>query len=424
MPIHVAGYREKSWVAQGGLNEKIHGVILAAGLGKRLQPFSSQYLPKPMLPLVSDIVILETWLHKLVACGIDKISLNVSVLPQVITNYLGDGSQYLADLKFLHEKEPSGTLGGVCNMIKDKACETVVVVSGDIVSDCPPDFLRRMYELHHRMQAGATIVFVPVPWERRKDYGVALLDPITGDIEGGHVRQFFEKQPDAPSNLNNASIYMLDKALLDEVTPYLTRATHDVQEPFYDFGKHLFSALLGQLNYKKLARPRPFLGVIYPGKWFDIGKVRDYLECNSAVLRGELDFLPPLKRFAWGFLGHNTRINFAKVHITGPVAIGHNCVICDGCKLGPNVVIGDGWEIGKNCTITNSVLWKDYSYLHGNKERQESSNTRRMKDNLSMDTVLAADGIIWENLKNQAVSVQRNKLCVQDIDWEPTEKRA
>lgn len=421
MAIHVAGYREKTWGYQQGVNDKIHAVILAAGLGKRLQPFSSQYLPKPMLPLGNEIPIIETWLHKLVACGIDNITMNLSVLPQVITNYLGDGKQYWANLHFLHEKEPSGTLGGVCKMVQGKACETVIVVSGDIVTDCPPDFLRRMYELHRRTLAGATIVLVPVPWERRKDYGVALLEPIAGDIEAGYIRQFFEKQPDAPSNLNNASIYMLDKSLLDEVTPTLTAASLDVQEPFYDFGKHLFPALSGQLTYKKLATPRPLVGVVYPGKWFDIGKMRDYLECNNAVLRGELDFVPPYKRYPWGFIGHNVKINFAKVDITGPVLIGHDCVVGDGCKLGPYTVIGDGWEIGKNCTIANTVLWKDYAGLQGVPKKE--TQTRRVKDNISMDTVLAADGIIWENMKNQAVSVQKGKICPQDIDWEPGEKR-
>jgi len=66
-------------------------VILAAGLGKRLDPLTRE-MPKPMMP-VANMPILEHALQAVKAVGIQDILINLFYLPEQITSYFGDGSQ-------------------------------------------------------------------------------------------------------------------------------------------------------------------------------------------------------------------------------------------------------------------------------------------------------------------------------------------
>ena len=70
----------------------VKAVILAGGLGTRLQPYTI-FLPKPMLPL-GDKPILEhliDWTNK---NGVKSIVLCVSYLRKKIEDFFGDGNRF------------------------------------------------------------------------------------------------------------------------------------------------------------------------------------------------------------------------------------------------------------------------------------------------------------------------------------------
>src|SRR5262249_26311437 len=158
---------------------------------------------------------------------------------------------------------------------------------------------------------------VPVPWDRRKDYGTVVLDRPTSRkgllSQVGRVSDFFEKDPNSPSNLNNASIYMIERELLTALDGRRTEARLDVPEPFYDFGKHVFPALLGKLPYVSLGREFPLWAVQYDGSWFDVGQKRDYLKVNEYLLDGKIEIALPFEKLPWGYLGTNVNLDFSKV---------------------------------------------------------------------------------------------------------------
>ena len=76
--------------------------ILAGGEGRRLRPLTS-HLPKPMVPLLGK-PLLHRIVKQLRAEGIRDMALTLMYLPDVIRDFLGDGSAYDASFFYAVEK--------------------------------------------------------------------------------------------------------------------------------------------------------------------------------------------------------------------------------------------------------------------------------------------------------------------------------
>ena len=63
-----------------------HGMILAAGLGKRMQPLTLK-IPKPLLE-INNISLLERTINLLVSHGVKEISINVHYLSNQIKSFI------------------------------------------------------------------------------------------------------------------------------------------------------------------------------------------------------------------------------------------------------------------------------------------------------------------------------------------------
>ena len=63
-----------------------HGMILAAGLGKRMQPLTLK-TPKPLLE-INKISLLERAINLLIKSGVEEISINVHHLPEQIEKFI------------------------------------------------------------------------------------------------------------------------------------------------------------------------------------------------------------------------------------------------------------------------------------------------------------------------------------------------
>ena len=113
-------------------------MILAAGLGKRMRPLTDN-CPKPLLPLLGK-PLLTYHIEKLVALGITDIVINHAYLGEQIVDYIGDGSQFGANIQL--SGEPQGayeTAGGIVNALplltQNTHNEPFIVVNGDIWTD-------------------------------------------------------------------------------------------------------------------------------------------------------------------------------------------------------------------------------------------------------------------------------------------------
>ena len=63
-----------------------HGMVLAAGLGKRMQPLTLKK-PKPLLE-INNTSLLERAINLLINCGVQEISINVHYLPDQIKSFI------------------------------------------------------------------------------------------------------------------------------------------------------------------------------------------------------------------------------------------------------------------------------------------------------------------------------------------------
>jgi NDP-sugar pyrophosphorylase family protein len=275
---------------------------------------------------------------------------------------------------------------------------------------------------------------VPVPWERRKDFGTVILDApekLGGEISAfGSITDFFEKDPDSPSNLNNASIYMIEMELLKVLDGLRTEARVGVEDPFYDFGKHVFPALIGRTHHESIGKRFPLFGARYEGRWFDVGQKRDYITVNERLLDGELNVPLPYESLPWGHLGANVEIDFAEVTIEPPVVIGNNCVIEPGATVGPYAVVGDDWHIGKGARVRHSVLWGRYSYYdeagrETTAEERKAVDRHVVRSGVTIERSIVAGGEVTSDVFEKTVDVDNEgNLRVLSIDYVPEGPRA
>src|SRR5262245_37171965 len=113
MPIQFSdNYRRKSWTHHRNVQHQLRCTILAAGLGKRLEPLTARYIPKPLFPLGGKVAMVELWVRKMLDSGITDLSMNLCVLKQTIKDHFGNGGKFGAQISYVEEEVPTGTLGG------------------------------------------------------------------------------------------------------------------------------------------------------------------------------------------------------------------------------------------------------------------------------------------------------------------------
>jgi NDP-sugar pyrophosphorylase family protein len=184
----------------------MRALILAAGVGTRLSPFTER-VPKPMLE-IGGRPILEHNVRLAVKHGMTHVTINLHHRPEAIVDHFGDGSAFGASIRHSREAELLGTAGAL-NPVRDLfAGGTFAVLYGDNLTTCD---LSALVARHRATGAVATIAL----FERDDPTasGIAALD------DAGFVTRFLEKpRPEEVfSNLVNAGILILEPAALAAV---------------------------------------------------------------------------------------------------------------------------------------------------------------------------------------------------------------
>jgi NDP-sugar pyrophosphorylase family protein len=450
MPIQYSEeYLRGLWASPSRLETPLKGTILAAGLGRRLEPLTAYHLPKPMFPLGGKVPIAELWIRRLVQSGITDLSLNLCILPKSIRRHFDNGAKFGANVSYIEEDTPSGTLGGICKMALGSKAKrlpsdgapltlpefrgsTIIAPSGDIVTNFGADLLQEMYHIHRKAGSALTMALTEIQPERRADFGTVILQrpqTLAGPISlSGRITEFVEKRADSPSCLSNASIYMIEMDLLRTLDAQRTEL--GVKEPFYDFGKQVFPAILHKVPYITLPKDYILWGVKYDGPWFDVGNKRDYLTVNKRALDGLLDVPMMYERLPWGFLGSNVSMDFSKVTIKAPVAIGNDCVIQPGATIGPYALIGDEWVVEAGADVSDSVLWDRYPFFV-DRDTEISAVDRRAVDRheirrgVHVRESIVTGGCLTQNVSESTVDVREDgELAIVPIDYVPEGPRA
>jgi MurNAc alpha-1-phosphate uridylyltransferase len=105
-----------------------HGMILAAGLGKRMQPITLK-TPKPLIQ-IGNKNLLDRAIELLINHGVDDIAINVHHLADKIKDFINK-KKYKVKITIFHEQDmPLDTGGGILNATKTFK-EPFIVVNPD-----------------------------------------------------------------------------------------------------------------------------------------------------------------------------------------------------------------------------------------------------------------------------------------------------
>lgn len=111
----------------------MHAMILAAGLGERMQPLTAD-IPKPLLKVGAKSLI-EHQVDKLVAGGVRQLVINHFHLGVQIEAALGDGSRFGARIDYSREPIRLETAGGIIKALPRLGEGSFIVVNSDIWTD-------------------------------------------------------------------------------------------------------------------------------------------------------------------------------------------------------------------------------------------------------------------------------------------------
>jgi mannose-1-phosphate guanylyltransferase len=176
----------------------VKAVILAGGLGTRLQPYTT-FLPKAMLPL-GEKPLLEHLMEWIKKNKIDSVVLCVSYLRKTIEDYFEDGSRFGVKIEYAVANRPLATAGQL-KTAEDFIDDTFVCVYGDSIFDFN---LKSMIEYHKRKKSFVTMALFE--YKTKLQYGFIETD------RNSKVTAWKEK-PEIKGNIN-IGCYVMEPGVL------------------------------------------------------------------------------------------------------------------------------------------------------------------------------------------------------------------
>ena len=107
-------------------------MILAAGLGSRMQPITKK-IPKPLID-VGGISLIERSINQLIAFGVNEFVINVSYLGDQIKEAL-QSMDRISKIIFIDEPFPYGTGGALVNARDFLGSDPFILSTADIIID-------------------------------------------------------------------------------------------------------------------------------------------------------------------------------------------------------------------------------------------------------------------------------------------------
>lgn len=229
-------------------------VILAGGLGTRLQPYTF-FIPKPMLPLGNKPLLeyIVEWLNT--SKEIDEIIICVSYLHRSIEDYFEDGSRYGIKIKYSRSDRPLATAGQLRTASKFIS-DPFVCLYGDSVYEFP---LGEMIENHRNDNAFISMALTN--YRTNLKYGFIELE----NPDNLHVSEWKEK-PEI-SGLINIGCYIFEPEFLKMIPDLVS------------FG--MDEAVRNAIKAKKKVKGY----VVKEGSFMDIGDKKSYLEAYKQYVK-------------------------------------------------------------------------------------------------------------------------------------------
>lgn len=225
-------------------------VILAGGVGTRLQPYTT-FLPKPMLPL-GEKPILEHLIEWTQKNGVKSIVLCVSYLRKTIEDYFEDGKRFGVNIEYAVSNKPLATAGQLKTAEKF-IDDTFVCMYGDSIFDFN---LRSMIKHHKQKKAFVTMNLY--------EYKTHLPYGVIETTKTGKVVAWNEK-PEITANVNTGC-YVMEPEIMQFIPKNVPYGMDDVIR-------------------KAMAKNKLVSSVLSKKGFLDIGNKTTYRKANQEYLQ-------------------------------------------------------------------------------------------------------------------------------------------
>lgn len=196
------------------------GVILAAGKGTRIQPFSDRY-PKPILPIAGKPLIVYQ-LEALREAGVREIVIVIGHLGFEVVRALGDGAQFGVKIKYVEQGATLGIAHAV-SRLEQKIDRPFFLFLGDIYFE-----MAKLDSMASALEPGTCDAVLAV--KREPDLDAIKRNFVVHVGAGGFVERVIEKPKHPRTNMKGCGLYLFDISFFDAIRRTPRTAMRDEYE--------------------------------------------------------------------------------------------------------------------------------------------------------------------------------------------------
>ncbi|MBK9129718.1 MAG: NTP transferase domain-containing protein [Phycisphaerales bacterium] len=197
------------------------GVILAAGKGTRMRPFSTHW-PKPLLPVLGKPLMVHQ-IEIMRDLGVRDVVLVIGHLGHEVVQKLGDGSRFGMRFRYVEQEDTLGIAHAV-SRLDPHVDRPFFLFLGDIFFET-----ENLGSMAERFGVDGTAAVLAV---RQESDPAALRRNFTVEVggDGRHVVRVVEKPRFPKTDLKGCGIYLFDPAFFDAVRRTPRTALRDEYE--------------------------------------------------------------------------------------------------------------------------------------------------------------------------------------------------
>jgi mannose-1-phosphate guanylyltransferase len=181
----------------------INALLLAAGYGTRLQPFTNDW-PKCLMP-VNGLPLLQYWLTSVKELGAAKVLVNLHHLASTVEAFLRRPC-FRSWVDFVFEPELMGTAGTIRANYSTFANSTLLLVHAD--NYCQSDF--RAFLRYHQTERPKHCPITMMTFDTPTPSACGIIETDSFGV----VTTFYEKVANPPGNRANGAVYLLEPEVL------------------------------------------------------------------------------------------------------------------------------------------------------------------------------------------------------------------
>jgi mannose-1-phosphate guanylyltransferase len=225
----------------------MRAILLAAGLGTRLQPLTLD-IPKCLVP-IKGTPLLELWLEKLFKAGVESILINTHYLAGQVQQVISC-SKFKNKIQTVYEPTLLGTAGTLLANLDFYKDQDGLLLHADNYFDGD---LHPFIAAHENRPKSTLMTMMTFHTDHPKSCGIVEVD------EDNIVRAFHEKKENPPGNLANGALYIISKELI--------QILKNENRTVIDFSTGIIPSLID----------RVFSFTTYD-RYIDIGTIANYLK--------------------------------------------------------------------------------------------------------------------------------------------------